>query len=261
MEALKDRGTFEAECNTAKGKAETLTTSLDTARKENETLKETNAELKQKLSEATESLLNSSIPELKNMAQVEKDLETARSEVQKLEKSLRLTQNDLEYARDVYQNATQHTGQLREENKQLEIEVEKLTRQASEVRVRVNQEQNRREVAELVRLLEEQRTMARDRESELIRLRDEVRSFRASRRDTRGSSVPRSPRLGSSILSPRNSSNHQSATPSSIARGATSSSRAASPAAGAGPSHQPAMGVFENGSGGAFFGRHPHLRD
>ena len=93
------------------------------------------------------------------------------------------------------------------------------------------------------------------------RLREEVRSLRASRRETRGSSVPRSPRLGSSILSPRN--NHQSTTPSSIARGATSS-RAASPAAGA--QQLPPMGVFDAGGGGAggvtaFFGRHAHLRD
>ena len=40
MDALEDRGTFEAECKTAKAKAETLTASLDSARKQNEMLKE-----------------------------------------------------------------------------------------------------------------------------------------------------------------------------------------------------------------------------
>ena len=263
MDALKDRGTYESECKAAQEKAEAVTTALESARKENETLKDTNAELKKKLSEANESLLNSSVPVLKNMAQLEKDLEAAVSEVQKLEKSLKLAQGDLDYVRNAYQQATQSAGQLQAKNSTLAAEVKELERKANDNVVKVNQTQDRQEVAELSRLLAEQRAVVRDREAELNRLREEVRSLRASRRETRGSSVPRSPRLGSSILSPRN--NHQSTTPSSIARGATSS-RAASPAAGAQqPPHQPAMGVFDGGGGGggvtAFFGRHAHLRD
>ena len=114
MEALKDRGIFEAECTEAKEQASTLTTSLESARKENETLKDTNTELRKKLSEATESLLHSSVPELSKMAQLSQDLEESRA-----------------------------AAQLRVENGELEAQLEVLGRRASDNVARVHELQNR----------------------------------------------------------------------------------------------------------------------
>lgn len=271
MEALRDRGIFEAECNEAKEQAETLTSSLQSARKEIATLKDTNTEFRSKLSEATESLLHSAVPELAKMAQLEKDLEESRAVTQRLEKRLTLAQGDHEYTKTAYQQASQSAAQLRTENGELESRIEDLERRAGDNVVRIHELQNRQEVAELARLLAEQRALVRDRELELNRLRDEIRSLRNSRRETRQSSVPRSPRLSAAalgaVLSPRT---HIPTTPS--ARGAASSSRAASPASVSGVGvggvqydrqqqqqqpPPPPMGVFEP----QFLGRHSHLRD
>ncbi|RYP26609.1 hypothetical protein DL768_011685 [Monosporascus sp. mg162] len=271
MEALKDRGIFEADCAEAMEKANTLTSALESARKENATLRETNTELRKKLSEATQSLLNSSIPEVSKLAQLEKDLEEARARVQHLEKRVTLAQGDLEYTKNAYQQASHSATQLRAENRELEARVEALARRADDNVARVNELQSRQEVAELARLLAEQRSIARDREARLGQLHEELRLARAGRRETRQSSVPRSPRttagLGggsssASVLSPRNH-NHHPTTPSSVARAATTS-RAASPASATGA--QPPLGVFESGGGGVvpgmpFFNRHAHLRD
>ncbi|RYP60926.1 hypothetical protein DL770_009887 [Monosporascus sp. CRB-9-2] len=267
MEALKDRGIFEADCAEATEKANTLASALESARKENATLKETNTELQKKLSEATQSLLNSSIPEASKLAQLEKDLEEARARVQHLEKRVTLAQGDLEYTKNAYQQASHSATQLRAENRELEA----LARRADDNVARVNELQSRQEVAELARLLAEQRSIARDREARLGQLHEELRLARAGRRETRQSSVPRSPRMtaalgggssSASVLSPRNH-NHHPTTPSSVARAATTS-RAASPASATGA--QPPLGVFESGGGGVvsgmpFFNRHAHLRD
>ncbi|RYP23521.1 hypothetical protein DL765_001035 [Monosporascus sp. GIB2] len=271
MEALKDRGIFEADCAEATEKANNLTSVLESVRKENATLKETNTELRKKLSEATESLLNSSIPEASRLARLEKDLEEARARVQHLEKRVTLAQGDLEYTKNAYQQASHSATQLRAENRELEARVEALARRADDNVARINELQSRQEVAELSRLLAEQRGIVRDREARLGQLHEELRLARAGRRDTRQSSVPRSPRMtaalgggssSASVLSPRNH-NHHPTTPSSVARAATSS-RAASPASATGT--QPPLGVFESGGGGVvpgmpFFNRHAHLRD
>ncbi|RYP66488.1 hypothetical protein DL769_006031 [Monosporascus sp. CRB-8-3] len=271
MEALKDRGIFEADCAEATEKANALTSALESARKENATLKETNTELRKKLSEATQSLLNSSIPEASKLAQLEKDLEEARTRVQHLEKRVTLAQGDLEYTKNAYQQASHSATQLRAENRELEARAEVLARRADDNVARVNELQSRQEVAELARLLAEQRGITRDREARLGQLHEELRLARAGRRETRQSSVPRSPRMtaalgggssSASVLSPRNH-NHHPTTPSSVARAATSS-RAASPASATGA--QPPLGVFESGGGGVvpgmpFFNRHAHLRD
>ncbi len=289
MEALKDRGIFEAECNEATEQARALTSALKSARNENETLKDANADLRKRLSEATESLLTSSVPEASRLARTEKELEEARDKVQYLEKRLALAQRDHEYAKNAYQEASQGTMQLRADNRALEARVEALARQADDNVVRVRQLQARRETEELAQLLSEQRAAVRDRELELGRLREEVRSLRNGRRETLQSSVPRSPRLSAalerSVLSPRTSSaayphhhNHhhnqyRQSTPS-VRGTAASSSRAASPASvvggggggggggGAGPGpgpgpgsggpqqpQQPPMGVFESPGG------------
>ncbi|RYP65397.1 hypothetical protein DL771_008342 [Monosporascus sp. 5C6A] len=271
MEALKDRGIFEANCAEATEKANTLTSALESARKENAILKETNTELRKKLSEATQSLLNSSIPEASKLAQLEKDLEEAQARVQYLEKRVTLAQGDLEYTKNAYQQASHSATQLRAENRELEARIEALARRADDNVARVNELQSRQEVAELARLLAEQRGIARDHEARLGQLHEELRLARAGRRETRQSSVPRSPRMtaalggassSASVLSPRNH-NHHPTTPSSVARAATSS-RAASPASATGV--QPPVGVFESGGGGVvsgmpFFNRHAHLRD
>ncbi|KAL7625698.1 hypothetical protein AAE478_004919 [Parahypoxylon ruwenzoriense] len=245
MVALKDRGTFEAECNEAKGEAKALTARLEASTKENGELKEKNAELRQKLAEAAESLLNSSNPELVKMVQLEKEIGESRSKISQLEKKVAIARNDMEYAQNAYQDASRKAVGLRAENVELEQRIDKLSRKADENIIEVNRIQSRNEVNELVRMLDEQKNIVRDRDSELQRLKDELRTLKNGRRETRQNSVPRSPRLGAlGVMSPRNGGRVKGG----------SSSRGTSPA--------PPVGVYEGGTGTpAPSNRYSHLRD
>ncbi|KAI5918900.1 hypothetical protein F4810DRAFT_548054 [Camillea tinctor] len=231
MEALKDRGVFDADCQKAKEETKNLTKRLESSQAENVALKQKNAELEKKLSEATEALLNSSNPDLVKLASQEKELEKAKAKAQQLEKQVAIVQNDMEFTKNQYQTASQRAMELSAENRGLEQQIAKLRQRADANIVEVNRIQSRREVKELTRMLQEQRTIVREREAELNHVRDELR-IRSSRRETRQSSVPRSPRLSAlSVMSPRNGSVR---IPSAMGGG---SSRGGSPA-------------YDSGSGG-----------
>ncbi|KAI0124143.1 hypothetical protein BJ170DRAFT_598466 [Xylariales sp. AK1849] len=259
MVALKDRGTFEAERNATRKEAQNLKILLEKSTNEITTLKESNADLKQKLSEASESLINGTNPELAKMARLAKEAEEARSTAAASEKKVSITQNNMDYTRDQYQQASQRAIELKTENDDLQQQVVELTRKADANIVLVNQTQSRDEVRELSRLLAEQKAIIRERESELNRVREQLSSLKNGRRETRQSSVPRSPRLGAlGIMSPR-----QGRGASGVTSGA--GSRGTSPTA--------PLGVFEAGANaisgvGSRFagqqqgnGRYSHLRD
>ncbi|KAI0169677.1 hypothetical protein GGR52DRAFT_573734 [Hypoxylon sp. FL1284] len=253
MVALKDRGIYEAEYHKAKEEASALGIALDSSKEQHRKLKERNAEVEKKLSEANELLLNSSNPDLARMAHLEEEVAEMKKKAQQLEKKATLAESDMEYTKRAYQDASQSAAQLQSENLALEQQVKELRRKADDNVVEVNRIQAKNEVRELVRMLDEQRSIVRDRDLELGRARDELRLLKENRRGTRQSSVPRSPRLSAftnAANSPRNNSGAGRTN-----RG--SSSRGTSPA-------PPPTGVFETGSASATpapGNRHSHLRE
>lgn len=269
MAALRDRGIFEKERNDAQVEAKALSVLLESSRSETKDLTDANSGLKQKLSEATESLLNSANPDLVKMASLEKERDEANTKITALEKKVSLAQRDTGFANEQYQRAAQAAGELRKETTELKSQVVELARKADDNIVLINQTQSKNEVQELVRLLAEQRSIVRERETELNRVKEQLSSTKNGRRETRQSSVPRSPRLGSlGVMSPRNPGRvaGPGAGPGAGTTGAAS--RATSP----GP-----MGVFDSvggagagmisGVGSRFVGqqqasgRYSHLRD
>ncbi|KAI6085983.1 hypothetical protein F4821DRAFT_142408 [Hypoxylon rubiginosum] len=249
MIALKDRGIYEAELNKATDEAAKLRAALDSSKEEIMKHKIRTSELEGQVATATQLLSNSSNPALVKVAQLEEEVGALKEKTQQLEKKVASTESELEYVRNAYQNASQRAGELQSENRALEQQIEELRRKADENIVEVNQIQTKNEVRELVRMIEEQKSIVRDREMELSRTKDELKVFKESRRGTRQSSVPRSPRLSAfsnAANSPRNG-----------ARGTKggSSSRGTSPA-------PPPTGVFETGSSTpASNNRQSHLRE
>jgi hypothetical protein len=204
MEALKDRGTFEKEAHVAHENARLLAMQLESSRAETKSLKESNAETKQKLDEATNSILSGSNPELAKMVRLEKDVAEAATKATSLEKKLTLLQNDMDYARQQYQEASNRAVELQNENQDLTSQVIELTRKADDNIVLINQTQSRNEVRELSRMLIEQKTIVKEREAELNHVREQLSIAKNGRRETRQNSVPRSPRLASlGVMSPR----------------------------------------------------------
>ncbi|KAI0403646.1 hypothetical protein F4802DRAFT_280882 [Xylaria palmicola] len=261
MDALEERGIFEADCKTAQEQASVLTGSLESCRTEIATLKATRTELQKKLAEANDSLLDSSNPDVAKAAELEKNLNQANAEVQGLKKKLVVMQSDLEYSKNMYSQASQRAAELSSENRSYEKRIEELQRRADENVVEVNKVQSRNEVRILAQQVKEQKTLVRERVAELNRAKEELKALKSGRRETRQSSVPRSPRLSSlGVMSPRNGTRGPSA------MGGPSSSRGTSP--------QPPVAVFDGpaGSGNgvqnaALFNQGPganrfaHLRD
>ncbi|KAI1104866.1 hypothetical protein F4804DRAFT_168901 [Jackrogersella minutella] len=252
MEALKDRGIFEDNYYKAKEETRASSATIESSREDNAKLKEKNAELQKQLSAANESLLNSSNPNVAKMAQLDESLKEAKNRIQQLEKRASMAKNDMEYTKNAYQNASQKAGELGAENRELERQIGELSRKANENIVAVNRIHSANESKEMLRMLNEQKSIVRDRDVELGRLKDELKLLRESRRGTRQSSAPRSPRLSAFNNSPRNGGGA-----AARAAKAGSSSRGTSPA-------PPPTGVFETGAGGgtpASNNRASHLRE
>ncbi|KAI1422180.1 hypothetical protein F5Y12DRAFT_642197 [Xylaria sp. FL1777] len=260
MEALEERGIFEADCKTAEEQAAVLSRSLDSCRTEIATLKTTRAELEKKLAEANDALLHSSNPDLVKMAEMEKNLNKANAQVEDLQKRLIIMQSDTDYNKNLYNQASQRAAELASENRGYEKKIEELRRKANDNIVEVNKTQSRNEARTFAQQITEQKNLVREREAELNRVKEELKSLKSGRRETRQSSVPRSPRLSLGVMSPRNGTRGPSA------MGGPSSSRGTSP--------QPPVAVFDGPVGSvnsvqnaALFNQGPvssrfaHLRD
>jgi chromosome segregation ATPase len=262
MDALRDRGIFEAECKAAKEEAAALNRSLESSRVEVTTLRATRAELEKKLAEANNALLNSPNTDLVKMAEMEKELNVAKTEVQRLEKRIVVMQSDNDYSKNMYNQASQRATELSSENRAYEGQIAELKRRADDNILQANKIQARQEARALALQVRDSRNQLRDRELELNRARDELRALRNGRRETRQSSVPHSPRLSSlGVMSPRNGNRVPSA------MGGPSSSRGTSPApptgvfdgpAGSGTNAIPNSSLFNQGPGASRFS---HLRD
>ncbi|KAK9780411.1 hypothetical protein SCAR479_02526 [Seiridium cardinale] len=252
MAALRDRGIFQKERDTALENQREMSAQLQSTKKDLSTASQKNGELKQKLAEAQESLLSGDSPDLAKMTRIEKEVEEARVKVSDFEKKAASAQRDREFASNEYQNASHRAFELRKENDALQQQIIELARKADDNIVLINQTQQRNEVGELVRLLEEQRTIVKDRENELNRAREQLAVLKNGRRETRQSSVPRSPRLG--VSSPRTV--RRAATEAASGAG----SRGTSPSFDVGGTIMPGIGsLFAGQQQGN--GRYAHLRD
>ncbi len=202
MEALKDRGTFEKQCQKAVEKAAVATERLEFQKSEVESLKEKVKSLETKLSETTELLMASAIPDIAQLAEAEKARATALLTIDKLEKKLRTAQNEADYSRKAYQDASNAHTELDREVKSLRANAAELERRASANLLRIHEIQAEGEARETARRFGELRATLDNRERELDRAKDELRYLKSGRRETRQGSVPRSPRLGG-VMSPR----------------------------------------------------------
>lgn len=248
MEALRDRGTFEIQRDTAVQQSKAMQTQLETSKATVANLKEEKKALEAKLGEATAALANSSIPEVARLAQAEEQVKEEQKKSKSLEKRLASIQNDVDYMRNAYQTASNQAASLGAENTQLTDRIKELEKLASENLVKVHQINAQLEGRQYRHMWEDETALRRERERELERVREELRVLKNGRRETRQASVPRSPRLG--MMSPRNG------------RGTGPGSRGTSPAPMGSfdvPGPMPGMTYFGGQQPGN--GRFSHLRE
>lgn len=200
-DALHDRAEFEKERKAAVEKATVATERLEARNREVEALKEKVKLLESRLADANATMANSIIPEIARFAQIEKEREEAFTTVQKLEKKVQGTENELEYSRKAYQDASNAHSELNQENRELRNKIVDLERRASDNLLKIQQIHAQNEIAAVGAQIDDLRATLENRERELERAKDEMRNLRNNRRETRQGSVPRSPRPG--VMSPR----------------------------------------------------------
>lgn len=215
--ALQDRSRFETE----KRKTEAaMQSAASQSEKEAEKAKQRILQLEATVARLTEDP-DASDPQDTPLAKSEKLLQEAQARVTVLEKRLENAHKDADYIRSLYQDAASTASGLKSENNQLRSQNEDLGKKASENSVRIHEIQERNTVKIYDKQVTELKVQIRERELELDRAHEELRQLKNGRRETRQSSVPRSPRMG--MMSPR-----------TIARAyGGPASRGASPAPGA----------------------------
>jgi chromosome segregation ATPase len=203
QEALNERGRFEHEMNESLSREKTLRQRYDSRVAELTKLKEEKATGDAELSAAREALSTSAIPEIAELNTLKGELNTAREENKRLEKRIASMQNDLEYMRTNYQQASSAAAEAANEINDLKSELATAQRKASENAVRIHEIQASDEIKQHLSRIDELETEKAEMERELEKKSEELRTLMNGRRSTRGTSVPHSPRMGTMSPSTR----------------------------------------------------------
>ncbi len=177
MHAVSERGIYELETKATAQRATKLEEELAKSRAETRALSE------------------------KLAAQTPADLEEAQVKRDSLEKKLKNTNNDLEYLRSRYQAASSSAAELAAENSDLKTQIKHLEHKSSDATIRLHEINNKNMVEDQQRRIDDMQAIISQREQQLDRAEKELRALKNGRRETRSSSVPRSPRLN--VMSPR----------------------------------------------------------
>ncbi|KAL3422927.1 hypothetical protein PVAG01_04674, partial [Phlyctema vagabunda] len=203
QEALNDRGQFEHSNQGLVRENETVSRQLEVRNKEKAKLKEENEALKSELLEARAMLSSSSIPEVVELSKAKEEVQVAKTAAEKANKKMTNAQSEADYLRENYQQASSKASEAARETQALKIELEKLQHMASANLVHIHQMQHASESKHLVARITELETLLSERTRDLDRKSEELRVRMNGRRETRGVSAPRSPRISNGTMSPR----------------------------------------------------------
>lgn len=206
-------------------------------------LREENASLKTELAVAKKSLLTSEIPSVVELHEAKNDLLAAHAEIKRLKKTNASLEKRVDYATSLYQENSQQSQEMRNELTTLRSEREELERQASAARIEMNKIAHDGIIQQQIDTIDELRRELMEKERHLGVIAGQLDAYMNGRRTTRGTSVPRSPRMNNMSPRPRGYSN--------MAPGSNAASRGNSPTPGV-------LGgdLFQGGEAGRRFGAH-----
>ncbi|KAK4544223.1 hypothetical protein LTR36_004433 [Oleoguttula mirabilis] len=168
--------------------------------KNTSTLKAERTALKQQLEEANAKLLDHSVPERAEFEALRLAAAQTKTEKEQLDKRLLSARDENEYLRSNYQTSSQTAQNLASQNTELENELAVAQNKATGEQVKLRQmgydsqtKSLRDENKKLKALLKDRDAGLKFRDEEIAKLKEASRG----RMGTRGTSVPRSPRLGS----------------------------------------------------------------
>lgn len=164
-----------------------------------EKLKEEKTAMQDELNAARTALTGSDIPQVADLAKKDEEIRTLRETIAKQEKKIADADNNVEFVKQQYQQASTAALTASSELEAKDEIIADLTRKADDNRVICAQAQAASEKEESDQRISELEALLQDREDELARKREELK-VRGTRREMRGGSVPRSPAM---VASPR----------------------------------------------------------
>ena len=168
--------------------------------------------LEEELKEAKERLLDHSVPERAEFEALRLAAAQSKTDKEKTEVRLLQVQKDLEYVRGLYQSSSNSAQELATKNTELENQVAVLQNKVTGERTALREMGYDAFTKKLRSENKKLKSMMKDRES-AIKFRDEeiakLKEARGRVMGTRGTSVPRSPRVGSPMKSDRRMGSRQ----------------------------------------------------
>lgn len=196
QEALNERGEFEHIKKQAVEAQEKATKERDSKVTELTKLREQKDIVDSELADARLTLSSSTIPEVVELAKMREEVTQVRSENERLQKRIENMQHDLEYARNEYQNSSTAAANSASELRDLQVETERLRGKADANIVRIHEIQSHNDEAAYIKRIRELKIKNEELERQLETKSEELKALMNGRRATRGTSVPRSPRMG-----------------------------------------------------------------
>lgn len=205
-EAVGDRGKFHLERDNALKRVAYLEKQLQRGDAKLEQVKSEKQQLEKEYSEKLQTLSQSDDPGTALAANNQVSKDTLESTNKALSQKLSSKEKEAEYANTSYREVSQQMASVTKENAELKLRIRDLETRANANVVEIRRINDERMRDQLRLMYEQEKNMRLDREKEIERKNEEMRNYKArfGGRDTRGSSVPRSPRVRQ--MSSRNTS-------------------------------------------------------
>ena len=203
QEALNERGEAQHDMRSALERERSAKQKADRLAEDLSKLKEAKELVDSKLSDATAALANSEIPAVAETEKLKSELAAAKEENAALKKRLENTQGTVNYMQESYQTASSAATAAATEVIELQEEIGKIRIYANNNILEVHKINTASSLREQLDRIDELTTQKAEVEQQLERKSEELRSMLNGRRPTRGTSVPRSPRMNNT-MSPRN---------------------------------------------------------
>jgi chromosome segregation ATPase len=192
QEALNDRAHFEKEITSALQEQAKLRQKADAK-----------DEVDRELKEARTALSSSAIPEIAEFNKLKEEILALKIEIERLEKRYNSVTNEQSFFLNQYQIASAEASQAIFQNKVYEEELKALRPKCASNAVEIHQIHKDSEISQHLDRIKELTAENAEYERELEKKTEELKALMNGRRGaTRGTSVPRSPRLGTGTMSP-----------------------------------------------------------
>lgn len=209
QEALNDRALFEYQKEQAIREENRTRCTLELREAELNRVREENTVISNELKDARKARLNSEVPEISELERMRCELSALRTDFELLQKQKKTMDSDFEYLKSNYQTASTSAASLTQQILSQKKEIEALKIKASENAVKIHQTQRDNTLSRLKFIIRGLRAEKLELERHVEKISEQQQqqqhsatTYNSGRPNTRGNSVPRSPRL-SACLSPR----------------------------------------------------------